>query len=68
MEPQRVVLTDVVPEDGVVVVSLHYHHGWRVRPGWVDVEREPDPYDPIPFLRLRMPGPVARVTLVWDGR
>jgi hypothetical protein len=68
MEPQRVTLTDVVPENGTVLLSLHYQHGCQVRPAWVLVEREPDPYDPIPLLRLRMPGPVARVTLTWDGR
>ena len=68
LEPQRVTLTDVVPENGTVLLSLHYQHGWRVRPGWVQVEREPDAFDPIPFLRLRLPGSVARVTLTWDGR
>jgi len=55
-------------EEGQVLLSLHYQHGWRARPGWVQVEREPDPFDPIPFLRLRLSGPVARVTLTWDGR
>jgi hypothetical protein len=68
LEPQRVVLTDIVPEDGTVLLSLHYQHGCQVRPGWVTVERELDPYDPVPLLRLRMPGPVARITLTWDGR
>jgi hypothetical protein len=68
LEPQRVTLTDVVPENGTVLLSLHYQHGCQVRPGWVLVEREPDPYDPVPLLRLRMPGPVARITLTWDGR
>jgi len=68
LEPQRVTLMDVVPENGVVLLSLHYQHGCQVRPGWVTVEREPDPYDPVPLLRLRMPGPVARITLTWDGR
>jgi hypothetical protein len=66
-EPQRITLTDVVPENGTILLSLHYQHGWRVRPGWVRVEREPDPFDPVPFLRLRMPGPVARITLTWAG-
>jgi hypothetical protein len=65
--PSRVSLTDVVPEDGAVVVSLHYHEGWRVRPAWVGVERDLDPLDPVPFIRLRMPGPVGRITLTWGG-
>jgi hypothetical protein len=64
----RVTLTDVVPENGEVVLSLHYQEGWRSRPANVRPERELDPYDPIPFVRLRMAGPAGRVTLSWDGR
>jgi hypothetical protein len=62
----RVTLTDVVPENGEVVLSLHFQEGWRVRPAGVRQERELDPYDPIPFVRLRMAGPAGRVTLSWD--
>jgi hypothetical protein len=67
LEPRRVVLADVTPENGEVLVSLHYQHCWRARPAWIKVEPEPDPYDPIPLLRLRTAGPVARITLTWDG-
>jgi hypothetical protein len=63
---RRVTLTDVVPENGEVVLSLHYQKGWRARPGWVQVERELDAYDPIPFVSLRVPGPVGRITLTWE--
>jgi len=59
-------LSDVVPEHGDVVLSFHYHEGLRARPGWIKVEREPDPYDPIPLVRLQMIAPAARVTLTWD--
>jgi hypothetical protein len=65
---RRITMADVVPEDGEVVLSLHYHDGWRARPSWVRVERELDPYDPIPLVRLRVPVRVGRVTLTWDGR
>jgi hypothetical protein len=65
---RRVTLADVVPEDGEVVLSLHYQNGCRARPAWVRVERELDAYDPIPFIRLRMPGPLGRITLTWDAR
>lgn len=66
---RRLVLTDVTPDDeGKVVLSLHYQEGMRVVPSRVRVEREPDTHDPIPFVRLRLPGPVARVTLTWQGR
>lgn len=66
---RRIVLQDVSPdEDGKVVLSLHYQEGMRAVPSRVQVEREPDAHDPIPFVRLRLPGPVSRVTLTWQGR
>jgi hypothetical protein len=61
-------LADVVPENGEVVLSMHYQEGLRARPGWVKVDREPDAYDPIPLIRLQMIAPAARVTLAWDKR
>jgi hypothetical protein len=67
-DARRVTLADVVPEDGELVLSLHYQDGCRARPAWVRVERELDAYDPIPFIRLRMPGPLGRITLTWDAR
>ncbi len=63
---QRVTLADVVPEEGEVVLSLHSAAGMRARPAIVRVEREPDPFDPVPMIRLRLPGPVARLTLTWE--
>jgi hypothetical protein len=65
---RHVALADVVPDDGQVVLSLHYQTGLQASPARVQIEREPDPQDPIPFIRLRMPGPVARVTLTWSRR
>jgi hypothetical protein len=64
---EHVTLGDVVPEDGKVVLSLHYQAGMRALPGRVQVEREIDPYDPIPLVRLRVPAPVTRVTLTWEN-
>jgi hypothetical protein len=64
---QRIALADVVPENGEVVLSLHYQAGLQASPSRVQVEREPDPFDPIPFVRLKVPGPVARVTLTWNS-
>lgn len=61
-------LADVVPENGVVVLSLHYQAGLRASPSRVQVEREPCGHDPIGFVRLRVAGPVARVTLTWNNR
>jgi hypothetical protein len=65
---QRIALADVVPENGEVVLSLHYQAGMQAMPSRVQIEREPDPFDPIPFIRLRIPGPVPRVTLIWGGK
>jgi hypothetical protein len=69
-DAEHIVLADVVPrrEDGrgTVVLSLHYHAGMRASPSRVRVERADDPHDPIPFVRLVVPDPVARVTLTWD--
>ena len=68
MDWRRVALSDLEPdENGVVVLSLHHHANWHVTPGYVLVEKDVDVNDPIPMLRLRMPGPVSRVTLVWKG-
>ena len=60
---------DVQPEDGEVILSLHYHDGLTVSPSRVKAEREErelDPRDPIPLVRLRVDAPVARVTLSWE--
>jgi hypothetical protein len=65
---QRIALADVVPEDGKVVLSFHYQAGLQASPGRVQVEREPDSHDPVPFIRLRVPEPVSRLTLMWEGR
>jgi hypothetical protein len=63
---RSVALADVTPEDGKVILSMHYQAGLRVSPSRVQIEKEPDPYDPIPLVRLRVPGPVARLTLTWQ--
>jgi hypothetical protein len=65
-DARRIALADVEPEDGVIVLSLHHQEGFRIAPSDIRVERQPDPYDPIPFLRLRMSGPVLRLTLTWE--
>ena len=62
-----ITLADVVPENGIIVLSMHYQTGLRASPARVEIEREPDATDPIGFIRLRMNGPAARVTLTWDG-
>jgi hypothetical protein len=63
---RHIALADLDPEDGEIVLSMHYQAGLQVSPSRVRIEKEPDPYDPIPFIRLRVPGPVARLTLTWQ--
>jgi hypothetical protein len=64
---RHIALADVVPEDGTVLLSMHYQPGMQVSPGRVQIEKEPDAQDPVPFIRLRVPGPVARLTLSWNA-
>jgi hypothetical protein len=64
----KVILTDVVPnEAGEVVLSLHYQRGLRATPTVVLVEGDKDLFDPIPMMKLRLPGPVSRITLSWEN-
>lgn len=68
----QILLRSVEPnEDGVVVLSLHYLRGLKVSPSRVRIEqdrRESKDQLPIPFIRLRMDAPVARLTLQWENR
>lgn len=67
-DAQHIALKNVRPaDDGVVVLSMHYQAGMRAAPAGVQIEREIDPIDLVPFLRLRLTGPAARVLLTWDG-
>ncbi len=63
----HVALGEVVPDDGKVVLSLHYQAGMKALPARVQIEREIDPYDPIPLVRLKVPVAVTRVTLTWEN-
>jgi hypothetical protein len=63
-----ILLADVIPEDGQVLLSFHHQAGMRASPTRVQVERAPDPDDPIPFLRLRLTNPVARLKISCNPR
>jgi hypothetical protein len=65
-EVDRVVLSDVQPVDGEVVLSLHYQEGLTVSPSRVKVDGKRDHQDSIALIRLRVDAPVARVTLTWE--
>ena len=65
---RHISLADVIPEDGQVVLSMHYQAGMRVSPNRVQIEKDQDDQDSIPFIRLRVQGPVAVLTLSWQGK
>lgn len=70
--PNRVVLTDVVPDaDGYVTLSLHHAAQLRAYPGYVEVKygsvKDPTGRDPTDHVRLRPHGPVPRVVLAWES-
>ncbi|HEY1859344.1 MAG TPA: hypothetical protein VGG61_03265 [Gemmataceae bacterium] len=65
---ERIALGNVRPAGDELVLSMHYQEGLRVSPRRVRIERELDPRDPIPFIRLRMSGPVTCITITWDKR
>lgn len=67
-DDQRIVLGNVRPWQGRVVLSLHHIAGLKASPSRVIVEPEIDPLDAIPRVRLRIDEPVARVTLTWSRR
>jgi len=66
MDRQRIALADITPDKGEVVLSLHHHHGWRISPGFVTLEKDIDISDPIPMMRLKLPGHISRLTLTWE--
>lgn len=64
----KLILADVVPNDaGEVVLSLHHQPGFRAGPTGVGVDVDKDPFDPIPLLKLRVPGPVSRIAVTWEN-
>ncbi len=65
-DANRIVLTDVKPEAGNVVLSMHYQAGMRVAPSRIKIRRNTDADDPIAFVRLEMDDPAPVVTITWD--
>lgn len=61
--PDGIVLGNLRPDDGQVVLSFHFHSHWEAIPSRIGVEREMDSRDPIPLVRLALDGPVSRVVL-----
>jgi hypothetical protein len=60
-----IALKDVEPDNGVVVLSLHYQAGMRATPNRVQIERESSGDDFIGFVRLRLAERAECVTITW---
>jgi hypothetical protein len=67
-DAQRIVLADVTPCKGRVVLSLHYQTGMRVSPGRIQLDQDRNSPDEIPFVRLLLEDPASRVTITWEKR
>jgi hypothetical protein len=68
-DAQRIVLGDVVPQQGQVILCMHYQKGMKANPSRVRVEGvELTGYDPVMFVRLRLDDPASRVTITWEKR
>lgn len=69
LDRQKIVISDAVPDPdtGDLVLSLHHQPGFRVSPSVVRIDRDPDPHDPIPMLKLKLPGPMSRIVLTWEN-
>jgi hypothetical protein len=66
-DARRIVLTDVRPNaEGVVDLSLHAFEGLKVFPSLVKMDAVKDASDPVGHIRLYAPGPIPRVTIVWE--
>lgn len=65
-DTQQIMLRNVVPHNGEVVLSMHYQAGMRASPGRVQIERATSGEDQIGFVRLRLAVPAAVVTLTLD--
>ena len=57
-------LTDLIPDEGEVILSLHYVRDLHSTLSRVGVEAQPQKDDPMPLVRLKLYSPVGRVTLL----
>jgi len=67
-DAQRIVLGDVTPKKGRVVLCFHYQSGMRVTPGRIRLEPDRNSSDTIPLVRLLLEDSAARVTITWQKR
>lgn len=63
--PRRLTLTNLVPENGHVVLSLHCHTTMRSMNNKAILEKWQQAFDSVPMLKIRLPGPMERLTIEW---
>ncbi|HMP01140.1 MAG TPA: hypothetical protein PKC45_01445, partial [Gemmatales bacterium] len=66
LDQRRITLVDVEPEDGVVLLSLHYHLTLRSTTNRVTLSPAAHLDGSVPLTRLHVPGPLSRLTINWD--
>ena len=65
VDANRIELTEVVPEAGEVVLSLHWLDTWRTDPP-LPIDPIPMSGDPVPFVRIALDEPGRRIGLYND--
>lgn len=58
----RVELSNVVPDGGEAVLSMHWQDTWRTDPP-LEIGPAPVPDDPVPFVRIKLDRPLGRIVL-----
>ena len=66
--PNQIVLSDVKPDAGEIVLSYCWHPGWTTAPSHVGIEPETNAFEPVPLIRLKSQVPISRLVLRWTGR
>jgi hypothetical protein len=64
-DPHRITLTNIVPEEGEIVLSFHWHPKMRVSNARIKLESWQQPYDGVPMIRLKVPDEMSRLTIQW---
>jgi hypothetical protein len=64
-DAQHLTLEDLQPENGQIILSLHHDERMHTTDQRIRLDRALFAESALPFLTLRLPGPVARVTIQW---
>lgn len=62
---RRMTLTNLIPQDGQIILSMHYHATMFTVNHRVKLATWQQAYDGIPMLRIRTASPMERLTIEW---